>query len=184
MRTRLISTSIKHRRMARKISTTVRTREFLPVASRLCHEDGHMVLRRMTPRVSIKRCLVVPDRCRYQHVQERQGLRHTTPKENSSILDLLERYQRRATAIVDYAVRTEHFVLALHAHFDDVLVAIVSGRRELTRLHRAGEIDDETLHELERDLDLEELRAISANAWGLLRISGQCRATAAARVAT
>jgi hypothetical protein len=97
-------------------------------------------------------------------VQERQGLRHTTPKENSSILDLLERYQRRATAIVDYAVRTEHFVLALHAHFDDVLVAIVSGRRELTRLHRAGEIDDETLHDLERDLDLEELRAISANA--------------------
>ncbi len=32
------------------------------------------------------------------------------------------------------------------------------------RLHRTGEIDDETLHELERDLDLEELSAISAKA--------------------
>ncbi len=34
--------------------------------------------------------------------------------------------------------------------------------RELLRLHRIGDIDDETLHELERDLDLEELSAISA----------------------
>lgn len=77
---------------------------------------------------------------------------------------LLERYQRRATAIVDYAARTEHYMPALHAHFDVVLEAVATGRRELIRLHRAGEIDDETLHELERDLDLEELSAISAKA--------------------
>ncbi|MBB4572587.1 Na+/H+ antiporter [Rhizobium lentis] len=77
---------------------------------------------------------------------------------------LLERYQRRATAIVDYAARTEHYMPALHAHFDVVLEAVAAGRRELIRLHRAGEIDDETLHELERDLDLEELSAISAKA--------------------
>ena len=44
----------------------------------------------------------------------------------------------------------------LHAHFNVVLEAVATGRRELIRLHRAGEIDDETLHELERDLDLEE----------------------------
>ncbi|TCM77159.1 sodium/proton antiporter (CPA1 family) [Rhizobium sp. BK068] len=77
---------------------------------------------------------------------------------------LLEQYQRRATAIVDYAARTEHYVPVLHAHFDVVLEAVASGRRELIRLHRAGEIDDETLQELERDLDLEELSAISAKA--------------------
>ncbi|MEY9196057.1 Na+/H+ antiporter [Sinorhizobium sp. CCBAU 05631] len=77
---------------------------------------------------------------------------------------LLERYQRRATTIVDYAVRTEHYRPALHAHFDVVLEAVATGRRELIRLHRAGEIDDETLQELERDLDLEELSAISAKA--------------------
>ncbi|RFB91442.1 Na+/H+ antiporter [Rhizobium leguminosarum bv. trifolii] len=77
---------------------------------------------------------------------------------------LLERYQRRATAIVDYAERTEHYVPLLHAHFDVVLEAVATGRRELIRLHRAGDIDDETLDELERDLDLEELSAISAKA--------------------
>jgi CPA1 family monovalent cation:H+ antiporter len=34
----------------------------------------------------------------------------------------------------------------------------------LLRLHRAGDIDEKTLHELERDLDLEELIALSAKA--------------------
>ncbi|HEX7946942.1 MAG TPA: sodium:proton antiporter, partial [Phenylobacterium sp.] len=75
---------------------------------------------------------------------------------------LLERYQRRATAIVDYAERTADFTPMLHAHFDVVLEAVAAGRRELIRLHRAGDVEDETLRELERDLDLEELGAISA----------------------
>ncbi|MCW5760508.1 MAG: cation:proton antiporter, partial [Phenylobacterium sp.] len=77
---------------------------------------------------------------------------------------LLERYERRATSIVNYAERAEHYQPALHAHFDVVLAAVATGRSELIRLHRAGEIDDETLRELERDLDLEELSAISAKA--------------------
>ncbi|OWW04564.1 sodium:proton antiporter [Rhizobium sp. R72] len=77
---------------------------------------------------------------------------------------LLARYERRATAIVDYAARTEEYIPTLHAHFDVVLSAVATGRQELIRLHRAGEIDDETLRELERDLDLEELGAISAKA--------------------
>jgi len=77
---------------------------------------------------------------------------------------LLARYERRATAIVDYAARTEEYIPTLHAHFDVVLSAVATGRQELIRLHRAGEIDDETLRELERDLDLEELSAISAKA--------------------
>jgi CPA1 family monovalent cation:H+ antiporter len=77
---------------------------------------------------------------------------------------LLERYQRRATSIVDYAEKTEQYMPVLHAHFDVILEAVAIGRRELIRLHRAGEIDDETLLELERDLDLEELSAISAKA--------------------
>ena len=64
--------------------------------------------------------------------------------------------------IVDYIQKTEHHDVLLHAHFDVVLAAIATGRRELIRLHRAGDIDDETLHELERDLDLEELSARSA----------------------
>ncbi|OYR08715.1 sodium/hydrogen exchanger family protein [Brucella grignonensis] len=75
---------------------------------------------------------------------------------------LLARYQKRATAIIDYAERTEEYMPMLHAHFDAVLEIVAAGRGELLRLHRIGDIDDETLHELERDLDLEELSAISA----------------------
>ncbi|KWV53671.1 sodium:proton antiporter [Rhizobium altiplani] len=77
---------------------------------------------------------------------------------------LLARYERRATAIIDYAERTEDYAPMLHAHFDVVLEAVAVGRSELIRLHRVGQIDDETLRELERDLDLEELSAISAKA--------------------
>ncbi|MEQ1810762.1 MAG: hypothetical protein ABL889_12600 [Terricaulis sp.] len=40
--------------------------------------------------------------------------------------------------------------------------AVQAGRDELVRLHRAGEIDDKTLHDLEHDLDLEELGAIAS----------------------
>jgi len=41
-----------------------------------------------------------------------------------------------------------------------VLAAVAAGRKELIRLHRQGEIEDEVLHNLERDLDLEELGAL------------------------
>ena len=75
---------------------------------------------------------------------------------------LLDKYRTRATRIVEYAQRPQDFSEGLHAHFDLVLVAVASGREELVRLHRAGEIDDATLHELERDLDLEELGAMAA----------------------
>jgi CPA1 family monovalent cation:H+ antiporter len=77
---------------------------------------------------------------------------------------LLKKYEHRATAIIDYAEQTEAYAPMLHAHFDVVLRAVAVGRKELIRLHRSGKIDDETLRELERDLDLEELSAISAKA--------------------
>ena len=38
------------------------------------------------------------------------------------------------------------------------------GRTEFVRLHHAYQIDAETLHDLERDLDLEELGAIAGKA--------------------
>ncbi len=77
---------------------------------------------------------------------------------------LLERYTRKATMVTDYVGQEEQFRPMLHAHFDLVLAAVAAGRAELIRLHRAGDIDEDTLHELERDLDLEELSAISAKA--------------------
>ncbi|MEP7312037.1 MAG: Na+/H+ antiporter [Pseudomonadota bacterium] len=77
---------------------------------------------------------------------------------------LLERYRVRARASANYAGNEREYQPRLHAHFDLVLEAVAAGRAELLRLHRAGEIDDRTLHELERDLDLEELGAHSAKA--------------------
>ncbi|OLP62549.1 Na+/H+ antiporter [Xaviernesmea oryzae] len=77
---------------------------------------------------------------------------------------LLRRYEQRVRASINYAEETERYSPLLHAHFDVVLEAVAAGRHELIRLHRAGQIDDETLRELERDLDLEELSAISAKA--------------------
>jgi CPA1 family monovalent cation:H+ antiporter len=75
---------------------------------------------------------------------------------------LLDRYQRRVKASANYAGDEEQYTPALRAHFTLILEAVTAGRAELLRLHRAGEIDDRTLHELERDLDLEELGATSA----------------------
>jgi CPA1 family monovalent cation:H+ antiporter len=77
---------------------------------------------------------------------------------------LLERYRRRASATQNYAGNEAQYQPMLQAHFDLVLEAIAAGRAELLRLHRAGEIDDRTLHELERDLDIEEVGATSAKA--------------------
>ncbi|WP_338034048.1 Na+/H+ antiporter [Lichenicola cladoniae] len=49
------------------------------------------------------------------------------------------------------AVRTEHFVA--------LLTAVAGGRAELVRMHRAGEIDNQVLHALEKELDADEIRA-------------------------
>jgi CPA1 family monovalent cation:H+ antiporter len=75
---------------------------------------------------------------------------------------LLERYRRIATISVNYAGNEAEYNPRLHAHFDLVLAAVAAGRAELLRLHRGGQIEDAILHELERDLDLEELAAQSA----------------------
>jgi monovalent cation/hydrogen antiporter len=77
---------------------------------------------------------------------------------------LLETYQRRARQTDDYSRDEAAYTGAISAHFDIVIAAVAAGRSELVRLHRANEISDETLHEIEHDLDLEELGAIAAKA--------------------
>jgi len=77
---------------------------------------------------------------------------------------LLESFRRRTNAIDNLADRAEELRPKLHAHFDVVIAVVAVGRQELVRLHRAGDIDDDTLHELERDLDLEELVALTNKA--------------------
>jgi CPA1 family monovalent cation:H+ antiporter len=59
-----------------------------------------------------------------------------------------------------YAADAETFMQGIQTHFDVLLISISAGRAELLRIHRAGLIEDEVLHELERDLDVEELGII------------------------
>ena len=73
---------------------------------------------------------------------------------------LLEQYRHRAQAIQRYAGDAQSFTPGIRAHYDAVLAAIAAARAELVRLHRQGLIEDEVLHDLERDLDLEELGAL------------------------
>lgn len=73
---------------------------------------------------------------------------------------LLESYRKRADATDRYAQDAARFMEDIQSHFDVMLAAIAAGRAELVRLHREGRIEDEVLHDLERDLDLEELGII------------------------
>jgi Na+/H+ antiporter len=66
-------------------------------------------------------------------------------------MEFMERYEKNAAAVME----------KLRPHFDILLQAIAAGREELIRHHRAGAIEDEVLHELERDLDVEEMAITS-----------------------
>jgi CPA1 family monovalent cation:H+ antiporter len=75
---------------------------------------------------------------------------------------LFEAYERRARQTDAYSRDEAASPEAITAHFDVVLAAVAAGRAELVRLHRRHEISDETLHDLEHDLDLEEVGALAA----------------------
>ena len=70
---------------------------------------------------------------------------------------LLEQLRGRARATDRYAAEPDGFMDGIQSHFAVLLIAIAAGRKELIRLHREGKIEDEVLHDLERDLDLEEV---------------------------
>jgi CPA1 family monovalent cation:H+ antiporter len=75
---------------------------------------------------------------------------------------LLDLHRRRAAAAANFRGSVEKREQAITAHFDVIIASIAAGRDELVRLHRSHKIDDEVLHNLEHDLDLEELGAIAA----------------------
>ncbi len=70
---------------------------------------------------------------------------------------LLEKYRQRAASSDRYADDPDAFMADIRPHFDVMLAAISAGRRELIRLQREGQIEDEVLHDMERDLDIEEM---------------------------
>ena len=71
---------------------------------------------------------------------------------------LLEQYTYRASAATRFNAEAD--VLQTHRvdHFGAILDAIVAGRLELLRLHRAGDIPDKVLHAIEEELDLEDVK--------------------------
>lgn len=75
---------------------------------------------------------------------------------------LLRRYTARASAGADFTGTDEERAAAIASHFEVIIGAVRAGRAELVRLHRANCIDNETLRNLERDLDLEEMGAVAA----------------------
>lgn len=77
---------------------------------------------------------------------------------------LLRRYTTRATVGADFTGTDEERTAAIASHFDVIIEAVRAGRSEIVRLHRANRIDDETMRDLEHDLDLEEMGAIAAKA--------------------
>ncbi len=70
---------------------------------------------------------------------------------------LLEMTRKRLEGIERYAQDAPAAMEILRPHFDVMLSAVAAGREELIRCHREGSIEDEVLHELERDLDVEEM---------------------------
>ena len=76
---------------------------------------------------------------------------------------LLYSYRHRVAVSTAFpgtdAEREQHIA----AHLDVVVTGVAAGRAELLSLHRRGQIDDDTLHSLERNLDLEEYSAVSGS---------------------
>ncbi|MES2989397.1 MAG: sodium:proton antiporter, partial [Pseudomonadota bacterium] len=70
---------------------------------------------------------------------------------------MLEQHRKRLEMIERYALNAPAAMEMLRPHFDVLLLAMAASRVELIRLHREGHIEDEVLHELERDLDVEEM---------------------------
>lgn len=72
---------------------------------------------------------------------------------------LLEQFTYRATLAQTYVGSEEDLAEARQAHYETLLASIEAGRRELIALQRTGRIEDEVMHMLEQQLDLQELEA-------------------------
>ena len=91
----------------------------------------------------------------YRAIQKR------SQKEDGSEMHprLLDQYRHRAQVAAQYeADRDMHEGIKVD-HFRTVLEALQAGRAEILRMHRAGEIHDRVLQDLEHELDLQEIAA-------------------------
>lgn len=70
---------------------------------------------------------------------------------------MLEMHSRRTEYMERYAENAAQELEDMQPQFDCSLEAVGAARRTLLGLHRRGLIEDEVLHNLERDLDVEEM---------------------------
>jgi hypothetical protein len=68
-------------------------------------------------------------------------------EESRRRLRFMERYEHDAAVVMD----------GLRAHYEILVKANAASRAELVRLHRSGLIEDTVMHNLERDLDVEQM---------------------------
>jgi CPA1 family monovalent cation:H+ antiporter len=94
---------------------------------------------------------------------------------------LLETYRTRAVGTEKYAKDADRFMARVRPHFDLMLGVIAAGRSELIRLHRQGQIEDEVLHDLERDLDFEEMSIVFQRGDGAPDLTSDSASEGAAR---
>ena len=73
---------------------------------------------------------------------------------------LLEQSRKHLELVQQYADDADGYRADFRLHFDVQQHVLAAGRAELLRIHRAGLIEDEVLHDLEHDLDVEELMII------------------------
>lgn len=84
--------------------------------------------------------------------------RHATAPDGTELHPVLLRQVRGRLAATERFVEDhEESVSRLTEHFTLARRGLDAARAELNRLHRAGLIEDEVMHNLERDLDVEEL---------------------------
>lgn len=74
---------------------------------------------------------------------------------------MLEFAQRRMEVSQRFAADDGSMMDNFHTHMELLQQSVSAGREELIRIHRAGEIEDEVLHNLERDLDIEEMTILA-----------------------
>ena len=65
------------------------------------------------------------------------------------------------TFALDIERADETAIAKREAHLALATAAVAAARAELIRLHRHGDIHDTTLHDIEAELDVEELRLVS-----------------------
>ena len=75
---------------------------------------------------------------------------------------LVEQYGKRAQLAADFVGNRDDHLSTKAEHEKTVIAAVRAGRRELLRLHAAGEIHDRVLHSIEGELDLQQLVAESS----------------------